>query len=145
MAPRARLGAVAMRKMRGFTLIELMIAVAIIGILAALAYPSYQNSVIKGNRASAKSFMMEVVQKETQILMDKRSYTAVANNAAFTTDLGTPVPAEVSRYYNLRVDLSAGPPPGFTVYATPIAGKQQAGDGELSITNTGVKTPADKW
>lgn len=139
MAPWARLGAVTMRKMRGFTLIELMIAVAIIGILAALAYPSYQNSVIKGNRASAKSFLMEVVQRQQQYLLDKRAY------AGDVATLGVTVPAEVSRYYTVSVSLQAGPPPGFTATATPIAGKPQAKDGPLSITNTGVKTPADKW
>lgn len=134
-----------MRTIRGFTLIEVMIAVAIIGILAAIAFPAYQNSVIKGNRASAKSFLMDVSQREAQYLLDKRSYAAIANHSELQTLLGATVPPEVSRFYTVTVTVAEGPPPGFTATATPIAGKRQAADGALSITNTGVKTPADKW
>lgn len=139
MAPSGAAGVVTMRKIRGFTLMELLIVMAIIGILAAFAYPSYQNSVIKGNRASAKSFLMEVVQREQQYLLDKRAY------ADSVSALGLTVPAEVSRYYTVSIALTPGPPPGFTATASPISGKTQQKDGALAITNTGVKTPADKW
>lgn len=129
----------AMRKTKGFTLIELMITVAIIGILAAIAYPSYQNSVIKGNRAAAKAFMMEVVQRQTQYLLDQRSY------ASDIASLNLTPTTEVSRNYDVAVATQAGPPPGFTVTATPKTTSRQKNDGTLTLTNTGVKTPADKW
>ena len=54
------------RSNKGFNLIELMIVVAIIGILAAIAYPSYTNSMIKGSRGAAQAFMMEVAQRQQQ-------------------------------------------------------------------------------
>ena len=134
-----------MKQVRGFTLIELMIAIAIIGILAAIAYPSYQNSVIKGNRANAKAFLMDVAQREQQYLLDNRSY---ATGASALDDLKlTPIPGEVSRFYTVAVAAVAGPPAGFTVTATPKAGTKQAPDGWIRLDHTGAKTSqhSDKW
>jgi len=128
-----------MRRERGFTLLELMIAVIIVGVLASIALPSYQNSIIKGNRASAQSFLMDIAQKEQQYLLDNRAYTATLS------DLGLAIPDTVSKFYTVTITPVAGPPPGFVVTAAPIAGKKQAGDGTLTIDNTGAKTPTDKW
>ena len=69
----------ARRRIRGFTLLEIMIVVAIVGILAAIVLPSYQNQVRKANRSAAQQFLMDVATKEQQILMDTRSYVAVAD------------------------------------------------------------------
>ena len=55
------------------------------------------------------------------------------------------VPSDVSDYYNMQVTLVAGPPPGYTITATPKADTMQVGDVTLTLNNTGVKTPADKW
>lgn len=66
------------RSKQGFTLIELMIVVAVIGILAAIAYPSYIDSVRKSRRALAKSALMEAAQKQEAYY---------ARNATYTTDL----------------------------------------------------------
>jgi type IV pilus assembly protein PilE len=127
------------QKSKGFTLIELMIAVAIMGVLVAIAYPSYTNYLIKGNRAAAKAYLMDVAQKQQGFLLDNRAY---ANSVG---DLNVPEPPEFSRFYTVAVAAAAGPPPSFTATATPKAGTRQANDGALVINNKGEKTPADKW
>lgn len=127
-------------RVRGFTLMELMIAVAIVGILAAIAYPSYTKQIIKGNRASAQSYLMDVAQREQAYLLDNRSY------AATEAALGTSAPADVSKYYTISITAPAGAvPPTFTATATPIAGSAQASDVTLSITEANVKSPSGYW
>lgn len=119
---------------RGFTLIELMVTVAIVGILAAIAYPSYQNYMIKSRRASAQAHLMDIAQRQQQYLLDVRGY------AADLATLNVTTPSNVSTNYTITIATPAGPPPTFTITATPIAGTPQATDGPLSINNTGVKT-----
>lgn len=136
-----------MKAGRGFSLIELMIAIAIVGILAAVAYPSYQNSIIKGNRANAKAFLMEVAQREQQYLLDARSYLAIVDVGELETKLNMSVPNDIKRFYDVKVELAAGPPPTFTVTATPKAGTKQTPDGWLALSSTGAKSSQypDKW
>ena len=123
---------------RGFTLIELMITVAIIAILAAVAYPSYTRHIVRSNRAAAQSYMLEVSGLQQRYLLDARAY------AASLTDLNTTVPANVAGNYTIATAQTAGPPPGFTVTATPI-NSQLARDtecGTLTVDQTGKKTAA---
>lgn len=121
---------------RGFTLIELMIAVAIVGVLIAIAYPSYTNSLIKGNRAAARAFLLEVSQKQQQFLLDNRAYGTKAELEA----TGVSAPKEVSQFYTWTTTPSAGPPPSFTARVTPVAGTRQSSDGWQEIDQTGSKT-----
>lgn len=131
-----------MNKNRGFSLIELMIAVAIIGILAAVAYPAYTNSLVKGTRANAKSLLLDVAQKEQAYLLDKRAYVAVADCAALTSALGISSDAlvEVTKYYTCVVTPSGTTPPTFQAKLTPIGGKRMANDGWLQIDQAGTKS-----
>lgn len=123
----------------GFTLIELMITVAIVALLAAIAFPSYQSHVRKGYRAAAQSFLMDVAQKQTQFLIDNRAY------ASTTAALSVTTPTDVNNLYTISIAVTAGPPPTFTVTATPKAGTVQASDSVLTINQAGQKTPTDKW
>ena len=134
---------------RGFTLIEVMIVVVIVAILASIAYPSYRNQVIKGNRAAAQGYMLTLSSREEQMMLDRRQYVAAANNAAIAAVSGLPsVSMEVSKYYGLKIE-SPNPAtpalPSYIITATPIAGSMQAVDGNLTLDSTGVKTPATKW
>ena len=120
----------------GFTLVELMIAVAIIGILASIAIPSYVEYVKKGRRASAQSHLMDIAQRQQQYLLDARTY------AASLTTLGVTTPTDVANYYTIQVNV-ADAPPSFTITAT--AQGTQVSDGNLTLDSTGAKTPVGKW
>jgi type IV pilus assembly protein PilE len=130
---------------RGFTLIELLITVAIVGILAAVAYPSYMNYVVRSNRSAAEGFMVGVGQREEQYLLDARQYAVITSNADFSTLLNVSVPAEVSKLYAVTVANVGGNPRTYLVTAAPIAGTMQANDGKLTLDNLGAKLPASKW
>lgn len=126
------------KRFAGFTLIELMITVAIVGILAAIAYPSYQDHLRKSRRAAAQTFLMEVGNRQQQYLLDARNYAV--GGAALTT-LNLTVPTDVSRYYAITVaPATPATPPEFTVTATPITGSVQVPDGALTLDNLGTKT-----
>ena len=124
------------RKSKGFSLMEVMITIAILGLLAAIAFPSYQSYIIRGNRSAAQSFMLEVASKQERYLLDSRTY------AADIATLGMTVPSSVSANYTITSGPVVGPPPGYTVTAVPI-GNQLANDtlcGTLSIDATATKT-----
>ena len=121
----------------GFTLLELLIALVVIGIVAAVAYPSYTQHVIKSNRSAAQAHLIELAQKQQQVLADSRAY------AATVAELNTSTPTAVSSKYTITIALVAGPPPSFTITATPTGA--QLADGDLSINSAGTKTPSTKW
>lgn len=123
-----------MRNEKGFTLIELMIVVAIVAIVSVIAIPQYSQYVIRGNRAAAQAFMMDVANREKQYLLDARSY------ASTLTALTMTVPADVSKNYDLSISAPGGTPPTFVITAAPKAGTKQAGDGTLTLDGTGAKT-----
>ena len=121
----------------GFSLIEVMIVVVIVAILAAVAYPSYQDQLRKGRRATAQSFMMEIANKQQQFLIDTRGY---ALGAGAVAALGLNVASDVSRYYTLDVEPAVPTtPPSFNIKATPVVGGPQAVDGVLELNHLGAK------
>ncbi len=131
-----------MGRPRGFTLMELMVTVAIVAILAAIALPSFQQYFVRSTRAAAKSFMLDVANKQEQYLLDARTYLGVANHAGFAS-LGLSVPDEVARFYTVTVTGATATT--YTIQAVPIAGTRQAADGTLTLNQAGVKTPPEKW
>jgi len=134
-----------LRRQNGVTLMELMIVVVVVGILAAIAYPSYRNQVVKGNRSAAQSYMMTLAGREEQIMLDKRSYAAAANTAALGTTGGLlAAPDEVTKFYDVKIDVNgAATPPTFLITATPKSGTMQASDGALTLSSNGSK--GGKW
>jgi type IV pilus assembly protein PilE len=127
------------RRSRGFTLIELMITVAIIAILSAIAYPSYTEHVRKGARRAAQAQMLDIANREQQFLISTRAYVPYAT----LTASGYALPADLVGRYTPSVTVGAGTVPSYTITFTAIGA--QAVDGDLGYTSDGVKTPAGKW
>lgn len=118
---------------RGFTLIELMITVAIVGILSAVAYPSYLSYIARSKRSAAESYLLEVTGLQQRYLLDAREY------AGSLTALSSTPPTTVSGAYN--VTTTAPTALTFTVTATP-SGRQAVNDakcGTLTIDQNGTK------
>jgi len=125
-----------LQKSRGFTLIELMIAVAILGILSAIALPAYKQYVERGYRANAKTVLLEGAQFMERYRAVNFKYVDAANNPP-TLAAGLQVsPKEGGARY--AIALSSVDATSFTLTATPT-GWTDALCGSLSITNLGVK------
>jgi type IV pilus assembly protein PilE len=126
-----------------FTLIELLITIAIIAILVAVALPSYKDYIVRANRSAAQQFMLAVANVEEQVMLDQRAYVAVAANANFPNaptaappGLTIAVPNEAAKFYNFSVTVAAGPPSSYLIAAVPVAGATQAADHALYLNST---------
>ncbi|WP_278493096.1 type IV pilin protein [Acinetobacter gyllenbergii] len=135
----------------GFTLIELMIVVTIIGILSAIAYPSYQEYVRSTHRTEAKSEMMEIMSRLQKYKIANFSYMPNSRKVKLA-DLGlatdssdkVKIPKTGSALYELSLDwvVPYANKPNleiWTLTATPIVGTPQASDGKLILNQRGEK------
>lgn len=120
----------------GFTLIELLIAVAIVGILGAVAYPSYTTYISKSNRTEGQRELLRIANRMEQHFTDHRTYTSDMKLLGLSAD---PFITESGKY---SIDTSVQTRGTFTLTAT-AKGSQATSDTActtLSVSHTGQKT-----
>ena len=132
-----------MNNKRGFTLVELMVVVVVVSILAAIAYPSYSDSVRKGRRSDGKAALLSAVQTLERFYTESNTYS------------GAPLTATSSeRFYQLTFDTAPtsatvcgatsatnAVATNFRICATPVGAQASDSCGVLSLSSTGVKLP----
>lgn len=119
-----------MTKNKGFTLIEVMIVVVIIGILASIAYPSYQEYVRRANRAEGQAFLQDLAARQERYFSQNNSYVTDV------TKLGVTTGSETGKY-TVTATAPAGSG-GYLLTATPNFDDPKCG--KLSLNALGAKT-----
>jgi type IV pilus assembly protein PilE len=131
----------------GFTLVELMIVLVIIGILAAIGYPGYRDYVVRTQRDIAKSMILQVLDRQEQFFIDNKRYADDLTSMGFASSpfaidrKGNMVAADNGdRVYNIGLTNTSAT--AFTVQAVPQL-RQATEDtdcGTLSVSSAGVKS-----
>jgi len=135
-------GAGAVRAPRGFTLVELIIAMAVLALLAAIAIPSYSAYVVRGKRAQAKTSLLQAAQSMERVYSQSGCYTftdanSCANGAAVPPGLAvTAPPGTTATDYAVTFQAQAGQT--YSMVATPTTFADPA-CGALTLDNTGAK------
>jgi type IV pilus assembly protein PilE len=133
----------------GFTLIEVVVVMVVLGILAAIAIPSYTAYVQRGYRSSAQAFLTNAESRMMQYYLDRRSYTtAICKTAGETNCVDVEKPDEIrtdasatlkpSHRYDIAITID-GPPAGFRITATPVGNQSTDRCGILAVNQAGVR------
>ncbi len=134
-------------RMQGFSLIEVMIVVVIVGILASVAYPAYQESGRRAKRSEARAHLLDAAARLERFYSDNNQYTADMTTAGANIDTVTE-----NGHYTIAVDSVVGTNQTFRISATPSGFADTRcnvfrllQDGTQQVTGTSAATPEDCW
>ncbi len=140
------------RNARGFTLLELLVSVAIVAILAKVAYPIYTQSILKSRRTEAKNALLDLAAREERYFSTANQYTTSASalgyGSAATVTAANPLPVLAGNvaYYNLSVQVpdpnapAASTAPSFRATATAVGTQvKDTRCGNFTLTQAGVQ------
>lgn len=123
----------ALLRARGLTMIEVMIALVIVGILAAIAYPSYSASIVKSRRADAKQALVELAQRLERFYSENSTYLGATLGGG-----GIYASTSAGGYYTLAIPTQTAT--AFTITATPTGNQSSDACGTFGYDQVGAKT-----
>jgi type IV pilus assembly protein PilE len=136
---------------QGFSLMELMISLVVVVILVSIAYPSYQNQMVRARRAEAHNSLLDLAGRMEQFFYDNGTYAGSTIASGNPSDVLASATTTPDGLYTLALN-PAPTATAYTVVATPVVGGPQAGDAAcatLSLNSLGSKTStgtlADCW
>jgi type IV pilus assembly protein PilE len=138
-------GANTRRKAAGFSLIELLIVIAIVGIIGAIALPAYLKQIARGQRTAGQNFIMDLAQRNEQFFLDNKAYATTMAQLGYAA-----LPAEVAPYYQLPTlgltpafpgPIPPAAPASYSISMQPAAGSRLAiaNDGTLWVNGLGQR------
>lgn len=133
-----------MKLRAGFTLIEVLVVVAIIGILSAIAYPLYNDQVERSRRSDARGALLEIAQAQERFFTINGVYTDDLTDLSI--DPALQAGTSESGFYNVAVAFVGADTSTFLTTATPVAARAQAKDDKctrLTLNQLGVKAGTD--
>jgi type IV pilus assembly protein PilE len=116
------------RRAAGFTLVELLTTMVIVGVLASIAVPAYTSQTRKSRRTDARAALLDLAAREERLFSTTNAYSATPADLGYGA-AGATFPMNVgSGYYSVAITVVAGPPATFTITASPVAGQGQEKD-----------------